>query len=141
MNFALPGTETYMALLSLATRAEPQHCSSRALKPLSLCFSLARNLPLKLLECFLLCVPATQALLCCFLVGTQVQGVSSEDQRDSVPRDLRVRSPPPNQIANFGRNCSLSIALPTNSSTSAILRESAKASPRFTYAIILTVRR
>jgi len=75
---------------------------------------------------------------CSVLFSTPNSGDPSGNQRGFLPRDLRVCSVSSNQIANFGRNCSLSTASPTNSSMTAILRESAEASPRFAYAIILT---
>ena len=118
-------------MLSLPYWAEPLRCSSRALK--------------LLLFRFFTCSPASlqaaRMLLCCFcfLLPTPNLGCPFKESKRLLP-SLRNCSPLLKLIlGKFRKKLFSSTALPTNSSLSAILRESAAASPRFAYAIILTL--
>ena len=103
--------------------AEPGHCSSRALKPFAC-------------SCYVCFVCYASIAVLFSSRNLSPKRLFGNPKRFST-QNLLVRSVSSNQIANFGRNCSLSTASPTTSSTSAILRESAEKSPRFAYAIIL----
>ena len=78
-------------------------------------------------------------LLLCFLLPTPNLGCPFKESKRLLP-SLRNCSPLLKLIlGKFRKKLFSSTALPTNSSLSAILRESAAASPRFAYAVILTL--
>ena len=116
-------------MLSLASRAEPYRCCSRAvngshstLRLLATCRQDAR-IPVLLLAGFLVANPNPASLRETEETSYLAYGI--------VPLF-------PVHLAIFGRNYSLSTTPPTNFSMPAIRRGAAEASPRFAYAIMLT---
>ena len=126
-------------MLSLSSWAEPLRCSSRALKLLLLRFSPARFPSLRLRACSVVCSPATQALLGLLYVSYMELLVQKFFRPPFGLPGITILFPSIDPIRDLRQKLFSFTAPPTNFSRFAVLRESAAASPRFAYALILTL--